>query len=63
VNGASNRLIGAEDMTEAELRTLRKHFQTLAHLAAHDRNLTESHSIEEASQRHHRKRGGKGHTP
>jgi low affinity Fe/Cu permease len=60
VNGASNRLIGAEDMTEAELRTLRKHFQTLAHLAARDRNLTESHSIEEASQRHHRKHGAKG---
>ena len=59
LQGASNRLISAEDMTEAELQTLHRHYHTLAHLAGRDRTLTESHSVEEASERHHRKHGGK----
>ena len=55
MHGASNRLIAAEDMTEADLAMLRKHFRTLSRLAARDETLTESHSIEEAAERHERK--------
>jgi low affinity Fe/Cu permease len=57
VHGASNRLINVEDLSEAEVRLLHDHYRTLARLAKHDTELTESHSIEEAEARHHLKRG------
>jgi low affinity Fe/Cu permease len=53
--GASNRLIECEDLSEDELRVLRKHYGTLAAMAKKDAALTISHSIEEAQQRHKRK--------
>ncbi|MBI1914811.1 MAG: low affinity iron permease family protein [Planctomycetes bacterium] len=56
VQGASNRLISVEDLSEAELHTLHKHFKRLVELAKTEQNLTESHSIEEAQGRHHTKR-------
>lgn len=56
MQGASNRLVDVEDLTEDELRTLHKHYRTLAHMAAKDVNLTQSHSVEEAAHRHKRKR-------
>jgi low affinity Fe/Cu permease len=58
IEGASNRLINIEDLSEAEIATLHKHYNTLSRLAAHDDNLTHSHSIEEAEERHaHKHRG------
>jgi low affinity Fe/Cu permease len=57
VNGASNRLIDAEDMCEEELTTLGRHYQHLVQLAESDGSLTESHSVEEARDRHARKSG------
>jgi low affinity Fe/Cu permease len=56
VKGASNRLIDVEDLDETELRTLHDHYRELAHLAAREAKLTESHSVEEARIRHKVKR-------
>jgi len=53
--GASNRLISAENLTEEELILLRTYFTKLVELAAADHRLTESHSIEDAVGRHKRK--------
>lgn len=55
VNGASNRLINVEDLTEDELRILHRHFAKLVDLAKSDTNVTESHSVEEAGHRHRSK--------
>ena len=56
VEGASNRLIDVEELSENELRVLHEHYRRLVDMAAHDENLTKSHSIDEAERRHHRKR-------
>ena len=59
MQGASNRLIDVEDLTETEIATLHKHYQKLVAMAKRDQDLGESHSIEEAANRHklkHRKR-------
>jgi low affinity Fe/Cu permease len=56
VNGASNRLISAEDMTEDEVRILHNHFRTLVELAKKDEDFTKAHSIEEAEAEHARKK-------
>jgi low affinity Fe/Cu permease len=56
LDGASNRLIDVEGLTEEDLRVLRNHYHTLANLAARDSQLGKSHSIEEAEHRHHLKR-------
>jgi len=59
LEGASNRLIDVEDLTEAEIKTLHKHYQSLVAMAKQDLKLTQSHSVEEAEARHnlkHRKR-------
>jgi low affinity Fe/Cu permease len=47
---ASNRLVSVEDMTEDELRVLQKYYSKLAVLAQKDKNLQQSHSIEEAEE-------------
>ena len=52
LEGASNRLIDVEDLTEAEIKTLHKHYQRLVTMAKKDLQLTQSHSIEEAEARH-----------
>jgi len=52
LEGASNRLIDVEDLTEEEIRTLHKHYQRLVEMAKEDFKLTQSHSIEEADARH-----------
>ena len=56
LQGASNRLINVEDLTEREVATLHRHYQTLAQIAKRDTTLTESHSVEEAETRAARKR-------
>jgi low affinity Fe/Cu permease len=55
IEGASNRLISVEDLSEIELRTLHEHYQRLAAMAKDDTNLTQSHSIDEAKARHESK--------
>ena len=57
LEGASNVLIGVEDLTEEELNALGRHFVELARLAKHDVSPTASHSIEEAVRRHQTKHG------
>lgn len=52
LEGASNRLIDVEDLTEEEIKTLHTHYQTLAAMAKKDLKLTQSHSVEEAQARH-----------
>jgi low affinity Fe/Cu permease len=59
MQGASNRLISVEDLSEEEVRVLRDHYRELVKLAKRDDNLTESHSIEDAGSRHESKRHGK----
>jgi low affinity Fe/Cu permease len=56
IDGASNRLISVEDLSEDELKVLRIHFQRLAEMAKKDRSIADSHSIEEAEARHAIKR-------
>ena len=57
LEGASNRLIDVEDLSEEELLALRRHFQVLVERSRHDSSLAQSHSVEEAEQRHQRKHG------
>lgn len=55
IEGASNRLVDVESVTEAELRVLREHYRVLAKEALKDGDLTKSHSVDEAQRRHARK--------
>ena len=55
MEGASNRLIDVEDLTEKEIETLHKHYQQLVAMAKKDLDLRVSHSVEEAANRHERK--------
>lgn len=52
VQGASNRLIDVEDMSESELKVLHKFYRQLAEMAKKDEDLGRSHSVDEAQQRH-----------
>jgi low affinity Fe/Cu permease len=52
MDGASNRLIDVEDLSEEDLETLREHYRRLVRLAKRATKLTESHSVEEAERRH-----------
>ncbi len=52
IEGASNRLIAAEDLSEEELRILQIHFRQLADMSKKERDLAVSHSVEEAAARH-----------
>jgi low affinity Fe/Cu permease len=55
MEGASNRLIDVESLTEKELETIHRHYQRLFDLAQQDDSITRSHSIEEADSRHRAK--------
>jgi low affinity Fe/Cu permease len=48
LQGASNRLIDIEDLSEKELDTLHQHFRALANIAQRERDRLKSHSVEEA---------------
>ncbi|HET6892770.1 MAG TPA: low affinity iron permease family protein [Pyrinomonadaceae bacterium] len=52
LEGASNRLIDLEDLSEEEIETLHRYYRELATMAKKDLSLTQSHSIEEARSRH-----------
>ena len=55
MEGASNRLIDVEDLSEAEIAALQQYYLRLIQLAKKDDNLTATHSIEEATSSHGRK--------
>ncbi|MGE3958110.1 MAG: low affinity iron permease family protein [Vicinamibacterales bacterium] len=55
LEGASNRLIEVEDLSEHELLVLRRHYQELVKLARSEVDLGHSHSVEEARHRHSHK--------
>jgi low affinity Fe/Cu permease len=59
LDGASNRLIDVEDLSEGELDALRGYYERLSDLAEACESITESHSIEEATHRHEQKLGGR----
>ena len=52
LEGASNRLIDVEDLSEPEINALRNYYKRLIELARTDDVLTTTHSIEEAATRH-----------
>src|SRR5207248_6639405 len=47
LEGASSRLINVEDLSEEEVCALHKHYAKLAELTKCERELMQSHSIEE----------------
>ena len=55
MDGASNRLIESEVLSEREMAALRRHYHELASLAKQESELTRSHSVEEARSRHRSK--------
>jgi low affinity Fe/Cu permease len=55
LEGASNRLVNVEDLSEEELSTLHRHYQALAELARSDIDVRQSHSVDEAQARHRAK--------
>jgi len=55
MEGASNRLIDIEDLSESEIGALHNYYRQLIQLAKEDENLTATHSIEEARSSHGRK--------
>ena len=57
IEGASNRLIDVESLSEDELKTLHRYYGELAKLSRNATTVTESHSVEEARQRHAEKLG------
>jgi low affinity Fe/Cu permease len=61
VEGASNRLINVEEMSEDDVAVLKRYYNRLVELARTDDKLTECHSIEEAAQRHKLKHGRHRH--
>jgi low affinity Fe/Cu permease len=59
MQGASNRLIDVEDLSEQELKLLHAHYRRLAQMAGDDGDISASHSVEEAEGRHRAKGGGR----
>src|SRR3954464_5347016 len=56
IQGASNRLIDVESLSQEELATLHAHYQRLVERARDDEDVTASHSVDEAESRHRAKR-------
>ena len=55
MQGASNRLIAVEQLSEEDLQVLQRHYNRLVSMAKADEKLTDSHSVEEAAHRHEAK--------
>jgi low affinity Fe/Cu permease len=45
---ASNRLVAVEDMTEEELRVIKKYYSKLSEITKSEESLQQTHSIDEA---------------
>ena len=56
---ASNRLVSVEDLTEEELRVLRKFYAKLANMSKEEDSMQQTHSIEEAEELHEEKQADK----
>ncbi len=52
LKGPGNRLIDVEDLTEDELEILSSYFRRLSAMAKKEKDLSQSHSIEEAEELH-----------
>jgi low affinity Fe/Cu permease len=52
IEGASNRLIDVEDLSESELKILHLHYQRIVAMAREEADIAASHSVEEAEMRH-----------
>ena len=52
LKGPSNRLVDSESLTEEEIETLSRFYKSLSELAKKEKDLTVSHSIEEAEVLH-----------
>lgn len=63
LEGASNRLIDVEDMSEEELKVIRAHYRRLATMAKKEMEIGKSHSIEEAQARHSFKQKARARRP
>lgn len=55
LKGPSNRLINVEDLNEEEIAILSNYFHRLSEMAKKERDLSQSHSIEEAEELHKEK--------
>jgi low affinity Fe/Cu permease len=60
---ASNRLVNVEDMTEDELKVIKKYYRKLSQFSKEEENLQTSHSIEEAEGNQEFKSSLKGMNP
>jgi low affinity Fe/Cu permease len=60
MQGASNRLIDVESLSEKDLAALGRYYTELVRLAAADVDLTKSHSVEEARSLHSIKLAARG---
>lgn len=49
---SSNRLVNVEDLSEEELKVLQKYYSKLSEITRNEESLQQSHSIDEASNRH-----------
>ena len=54
---ASNRLVNVENMSEDELKVIRKYYTQLSEFAKREESLQQSHSIDEAEETSERKKG------
>ena len=59
LQGASNRLVNVEDLSESDLEVLHSHYRSLAEMAERDVDIRKSHSLDEADVRHRQKLGGR----
>lgn len=59
LQGASNRLVNVEDLNEGDLEVLHAHYRSLAEMAKRDMDIRQSHSLDEADERHRLKLGGR----
>jgi len=53
---ASNRLVNVENMTEDELKVIKKYYASLSELTKREETLQQSHSIDEAESAHELKK-------
>jgi low affinity Fe/Cu permease len=53
---ASNRLVNVENMTEDELKVIKKYYAYLSEFTKKEESLQQSHSIDEAKAAHHLKK-------
>lgn len=53
---ASNRLVNVENMSEEELKVIQKYYSYLSQASIKEKSLQQSHSIDEAQDKHERKK-------